>query len=397
MADLDGVCDGCFAEVAARLSGNLDAGDELGASIAVMVDGESVVDLWGGWADRGRTAPWRRDTITNVWSCTKTVSSLAALLLVERQLLDVDAPAPPRPKPLRNPTRSLDQAPGGPVLAGVRSTRQGGRAGPARALAHLRRLGVGPAGDVADVCHVPEAAARLAAQAPWWPPGTASGYHLLTYGHLVGELVRRIDGRTLGRFVAEEIAGPLGADFHIGLPDSESGRVADVVPPPLRSGDLAGADPDGVAMRTSTGPLGGAEEAWRPEWRRSEIGAANGHGNARSLARIHSVIACGGTLDGVRLLSPRTVDLIFRQQTDGPDLVLGTHLRFGIGFGLPSPAMPCLPSGRICFWTGWGGSVVVIDTGRRAAISYVMNSMGTGLLGSERTAQYVKAAFAALD
>ncbi|MFF6952800.1 serine hydrolase domain-containing protein [Streptomyces iakyrus] len=378
MAEPDGVCDGRFAEVAARLSGNLDAGDELGASIAVMVDGEPVVDLWGGWADRGRTAPWRRDTITNVWSCTKTVTSLAALLLVERQLLDVDAPV------ARYWPEFAARGKEGVLVRHVLS-HTSGVSGWDRPVT------------VADVCDVPAATARLAAQAPWWPPGIASGYHLLTYGHLVGELIRRIDGRTLGRFVAEEIAGPLGADFHIGLPDSESGRVADVVPPPLRSSDLAGADADGVAMRTFTGPSGGAEEAWRPEWRRAEIGAANGHGNARSLARLHSVIACGGTLDGVRLLSPRTIDLIFRQQTDGPDLVLGTHLRFGIGFGLPSPAMLCLPPGRICFWTGWGGSVVVIDTGRRATISYVMNKMGTGLLGSERTAQYVKAAFAALD
>ncbi|MFF5979293.1 serine hydrolase domain-containing protein [Streptomyces olindensis] len=378
MADPDGTCDERFAELAARLSENLDAGDELGASIAVVVDGQPVVDLWGGWTDQDRTTPWRRDTITNVWSCTKTVTSLAALLLVERGLLDVD----------------------GPVARYWPEFAARGKEGVL--VRHLLSHTSGVSGwdrpvTVADVRDVPAATARLAAQAPWWPPGTASGYHLLSYGHMVGELVRRTDGRTLGRFVAEEIAGPLGADFHIGLPDSEFGRVADVVPPPFRSSDLAAADPDGVAMKTFTGPLGGAEESRLPEWRRAEIGAANGHGNARSLARIHSVIACGGTLDGVRLLSPRTIDLIFRRQTDGPDLVLGAHLRFGIGFGLPSPAVPYLPPGRICFWTGWGGSVVVIDTERRAAIAYVMNRMGTGLLGGDRTTQYVKAAFAALD
>jgi CubicO group peptidase (beta-lactamase class C family) len=377
MADLDGVCDERFAEVAARLSRNLDAGDELGASITVTVDGEPVVDLWGGWADQDRTAPWRRDTITNVWSCTKTVTSLAALMLVERGLLDVDAPV----------TRYW------PEFAA--------RGKEGVLVRHLLSHTSGVSGwdrpvTVADVLNVPASTDRLAAQAPWWPPGTASGYHLLTYGHLVGELVRRTDGRTLGRFVAEEIAGPLGADFHIGLPDSEFGRVCDVVPPPWRPSDLAGADPHSVAAKTVTGPVGGAEESWRSEWRRAGIGAAGGHGNARSLARIHSVIACGGTLDGVRLLSSRTIDLNFRQQTDGLDLVLGMHLRFGLGFGLPSPAVPFLPPGRICFWTGWGGSVVVIDTERRAAITYVMNSMGTGLLGQGRTAQYVKAAFAAL-
>lgn len=378
MADLHGVCDEPFAEVAARLSENLGTGDELGASVAVLVDGEPVVDLLGGWADPARTAPWRRDTITNVWSCTKTVTSLAALLLVERGRLDVDAPV------ARYWPEFAARGKEGVLVRHVLS-HTSGVSGWDRPVT------------VADVLDVPASTARLAAQAPWWPPGTSSGYHLLTYGHLVGELVRRIDGRTLGHFVAGEITGPLGADFHIGLADSESARVAAVVPPPLRSSDLAGADPNGVAMKTFTGPLGGADASWRPEWRRAEIGAANGHGNARSLARIQSVIACGGTLDGVKLLSPRTIDLIFREQTDWPDLVLGAHLRFGVGFGLPSPAVPYLPPGRLCFWTGWGGSVVVIDTERRAVISYVMNSMGTGLLGSERTAQYVESAFAALD
>ncbi|WP_372443701.1 serine hydrolase domain-containing protein [Streptomyces adelaidensis] len=197
MADLHGVCDEPFAELAARLSGNLDTGDELGVSIAVLVDGKPVVDLWGGWADQGRTAPWRRDTITNVWSCTKTVTSLAALLLVERQLLDVDAPV----------------ARYWPEFAA--------RGKEGVLVRHLLSHTSGVSGwdrpvTVADVLDVPVSTARLAAQAPWWPPGTASGYHLFNYGHLLGELVRRIDGRTLGRFVAEEIAGPLGADFHIG-------------------------------------------------------------------------------------------------------------------------------------------------------------------------------------
>ncbi|MFJ7012539.1 serine hydrolase domain-containing protein [Streptomyces albogriseolus] len=378
MADLEGTCDARFADVADLLADNLASGEDLGASIAVTVDGRPVVDLWGGWADQEQVTPWRRDTITNVWSCTKTVTSLAALVLVERGLLDLDAPV----------ARYWPQF----AAQGKEGVR----------VRHLLSHTSGVSGwerpvTVADVLDVPASTARLAAQTPWWPPGTASGYHLLNYGHLVGELVRRIDGRTLGRFVAEEITGPLGADFHIGLPDHEFDRVADVLPPPPRPVGLAGADPDGVAMKTFTGPMGGADESWHPEWRRAEIGAANGHGNARSLARIHSVIACGGTLDGVRLLSSRTIDAIFQQQSDGPDLVLGAHLRFGIGFGLPSPAVPYLPQGRICFWTGWGGSVVVIDTERRAAIAYVMNRMGAGQLGSARTAQYIEAAFAALD
>ncbi|MET8978103.1 serine hydrolase domain-containing protein [Streptomyces sp. NPDC004539] len=373
MAELGGAYDARFAKLAESLAASLDTGEELGASVAVTVDGEPVVDLWGGWTDVDRTEPWRRDTITNVWSCTKTVTALAALVLVERGLLDVDAPV----------------ARYWPEFAA--HGKEGVRV--RHVLAHTSGVSGWEAPvTVADILDVPAATARLAAQAPWWTPGTASGYHLLDYGHLVGELVRRADGRTLGRFVAEEITGPLGADFHIGLADTEFGRVADVVPPP----DVV---PDGlgdVALKTFTGPLGEAREAWGARWRRAEIGAANGHGNARSLARVHSVLACGGALDGVRLLSPRTAGLAFRTESDGIDLVLGARLRFGLGFGLPSPAVAYLPRGRICFWTGWGGSVVVVDAGRRAVISYVMNRMGTGLLGSERTSRYVGAAFEGL-
>jgi CubicO group peptidase (beta-lactamase class C family) len=172
------------------------------------------------------------------------------------------------------------------------------------------------------------ATSRMAGQAPWWPPGTASGYHALNYGHLVGELVRRISGKPLKQFVAEEIAGPLGADFQIGAADSDWDRISPVIPPPPLPFDFAALDPASVTVRTLTGPLAPAETANTPGWRRADIGAANGHGNARSVARIMSVVARGGEVDGIRLLSCGTIDLIFREQQNGIDLVLG----------LPSPA-----------------------------------------------------------
>ena len=377
MTDISGVCDERFADLRALFAKNIDAGDELGGSLVVDVGGVPLVDIWGGWTDRQQTRPWQRDTISNVWSCTKTVTALAALVLVERGLLEIDAPV----------ARYWPEF----AAAGKEDVRV------RHVLSHTSGV---PAWDqpvtMEDVYDSHTAAARLAAQAPWWTPGTASGYHLLNYGHLVGELIRRVDGRTLGRFVVEEIAGPLDADFHIGLPDSEVDRVADIVPPQRTSIDPSAPDPDNIRLRTFTGPWVDARESLTPAWRRAEIGAANGHGNARSLARIQSVVACGGAVEGVRLLSPETIALIFQPQSDGPDLVLGAHVRFGIGYGLPSPAVPYIPQGRVCFWPGFGGSIVVVDTERRTTISYVMNKMGAGLLGSDRTIAYVNEVYTAL-
>ena len=216
--------------------------------------------------------------------------------------------------------------------------------------------------------------ALLAAQAPWWEPGTASGYHMLTYGHLIGEVIRRITGQRLGEFLAAHVAGPLGADFHIGLPPAEFPRVANVVPPPASPTmpvfDPAQLDPNSVAFKTWTNP------AMRPlhecscteRWRRADIGAANGHGNARSVARLQSAVACGGEVDGIRLLSPQTIDRIFEVQSNGIDLVIGIPLKFGVGYSLT-------PEGRVCAWGGTGGSTVIIDVDRRITFAYVMNKM----------------------
>ena len=212
--------------------------------------------------------------------------------------------------------------------------------------------------------------ALLAAQAPWWEPGTASGYHALNYGHLIGEVIRRITGQRLGEFFAAHIAGPLGADFHIGLPPSEFHRVANVVPAPAPS-DPPQLDPNSVAFKTWTNPTMPLECTWTERWRRADIGAANGHGNARSVARLQSAVACGGEVDGVRLLSPRTIDRIFEVQSNGIDLVIGTPFKIGVGYGL-------LPEGRVCCFGGMGGSLVIIDVDRRITFAYVMNKMAPG-------------------
>jgi CubicO group peptidase (beta-lactamase class C family) len=378
MDDVNGTCDKRFGAVRDALARNLDSGEELGASLAVDIDGDLVVDLWGGFRDQARTVPWTEDTITNVWSSTKTVTSLAALMLVDRGELDADAPV----------------ATYWPEF-GVRGkqdilVRQ--------LMSHCSGVsGLDQPAVVEDLYDWERATSRMAAQAPWWPPGTASGYHASNYGHLVGELVRRVSGKTLRQFVAEEIAGPLGADFQIGAAERDWGRIADVVPPPPLPIDLAAIDPDSPAVKTLTGPAIAAEVANTPGWRRADIGASNGHGNARSVARVMSVVACGGQVDGVRLLGRETIDLIFREQVNGIDVVLGIPLRWGIGYGLPRPdVIPWVPDEKICFWGGWGGSVIAMDTSRRMTVSYMMNKMGSGIAGSSRGNEYGQAIYDAV-
>jgi CubicO group peptidase (beta-lactamase class C family) len=202
----------------------------------------------------------------------------------------------------------------------------------------------------------------------------------------------------LGAFFAKEVAGPLGADFHIGLDPKHFGRVTNVVPPPAMPVDMSAIDPNSPAMKTFTGPALDATWAWTDAWRKADIGAANGHGNARSVARVQSIVSNGGEVDGVRLLSPKTIDLIFHEQANGTDLVLGLPARFGIGYGLPLAAgVPFLPEGRKCWWGGWGGSVCINDIDNRMTVTYMMNRMsGDGTMGDTRGAGIVQAAYAAI-
>jgi CubicO group peptidase (beta-lactamase class C family) len=378
MADIQGICDERFEAVRRQLQQNVDSGAELGASIVLDLDGEIAVDLWGGYADEGRTRPWDRDTITNVWSTTKTVTSLAALMLVDRGELDVDAPV----------ARYWPEfAAAGKQDVLVRHL-----------LSHTSGVsGLDQPAVVEDLYDWEKSTSRFAAQAPWWAPGTASGYHALNFGHLVGEVLRRITGTTLKQFIAEEIARPLGADFQIGAVESDWGRIAPVIPPPPLPFDLEALGMDSPVVKTFTGPPADASNANTAAWRQADIGAANGHGNARSVARILSVISRGGAVDGIRLLRPETIELIFQEQSNGVDLVLGMPFRFGIGYGLPVlVTLPYVPDEKICFWGGWGGSVIIMDVGRRMTISYMMNKMGAGIVGSDRSEQYVRAIYDAL-
>lgn len=375
MADVHGSCEERFAALREVLSTQLDSGADLGASVAVDVEGEMVVDIWGGWCDEEETTPWSRDTITNVWSTTKTMTNLSALVLAERGLIDLDAPV-------------------------ARYWPEFGANGKERVLVkHVMSHTSGvPAWEQPvvweDIYDWDRSTSMLAAQRPWWEPGTASGYHMLNQGHLVGEVIRRVTGRGLKQFFAEEVAGPLGADFSIGVSAENEHRVAPIVPMPDMPFDLEAMGVDSPAVKTFTGPVPDIPAALTEGWRRADIGAANGHGNARSVARVQSVVANGGTVDGVTLLSPKTIDRIFEEQSNGVDLVLGLPLRFGIGYALPLPAVfPYIPEGRVCFWGGAGGSMIIVDCDRRMTVSYMMNKMQAVLVGNATAEAVIRTAY----
>lgn len=374
MTEVHGTCEPAFEGVRAALAANLEAGKDVGASAAVTVDGRLVADVWGGFTDESGSVPWERDTIINVWSTTKTMAALSLLLLVDRGEVDVDAPvATYWPEFKANGKEDV-------------------------AVRHLMSHTAGLSGwqepmTGADLYDWEKATSLLAAQAPWWEPGTASGYHAITQGYLVGEVVRRVSGQTIGSFFRAELAEPLGADFHIGLPAEHDERVARVIPPPpLVPGAI---DPDSIAIRTLSNPPLSAEQSWEEAWRRAEIPAAGGTGNARSVATVQSVLASGGEVNGRRFLSEETCNLVFREQCNGTDLVLGVPLRHGIGYGLPGERIP-LPNPRTCFWGGWGGSLIIVDLDARMTVAFVMNRMGEGTLGDDRGATVLLAAYGAL-
>ncbi|MFD3498387.1 serine hydrolase domain-containing protein [Streptomyces sp. NPDC058676] len=343
MADIQGSYDDLFTAVPSALAALLDEGD-VGASVAVFVDGEPVVDVWGGFADADRTVPWERDTIVNVWSVTKTMTALCALLLADRGELDPDAPV----------ARYWPEfAAAGKEKVLVRHL-----------LAHTAGLPDWE-GTVDELYDWPSATARLAGQAPRWEPGTAAGYHSITQGFLVGEVVRRITGRSVGEYFAEEVAGPLGADFHMGLPAEHDHRVALTVPPPSRDEDYTASAPAGDAHPTA-GTRIRVRDGNSVAWRRAQIPAASGFGNARSVALVQSVMACQGAARGVRLLSQAGCERAWVEQFSGDDRILGMPARYGLGYGL---------FGNTYGWGGWGGSLVMIEPEGRMAVAYVTNQM----------------------
>ncbi|MYG98338.1 MAG: beta-lactamase family protein [Acidimicrobiaceae bacterium] len=366
--EVQGICKPGFEAVRDAFEANFAEGLEIGAAAAVTVDGEFVVDIWGGDADTDGT-PWQRDTIVNVYSTTKTMAAICMLMLADRGELDFDAPvAQYWPEFAQNGKESV-------LVSHV--------------MAHTAGVpGFDPPLTTIEQLYDLEAVAdNLAAQAPWWQPGTASGYHAISQGNLQGEILYRITGRRMADWFRTEVAEPLGADFWMSVPASEDHRVGALVPP-VFSGDkltINGQDvsADSIAVRALlSAPMTATEPATR-EWRAAEIPAAGGFGNARSVARIHAALACSGTLDGVRLMSEAGVRRALEEQTDGIDQVLMVRLRHGLGFGFQLGETFTTEPGQM-FWGGWGGSLAAIDLDARLSVAYVMNRMDADLMGDMR-------------
>ncbi|HYN94942.1 MAG TPA: serine hydrolase domain-containing protein [Pilimelia sp.] len=361
-----------FPAVDAAFSENLSGGADVGASFCVTVEGATVVDLWGGYADEARTRPWLADTIVGVYSTTKTMTALTALLVADRGELDLQSPV------ARYWPEFRAAGKGAVTVAQLMSHSAG--------LCGWREPMTGQ-----DLYDWEKATALLAAQEPFWAPGTASGYHAMTYGYLVGEVVRRITGRSLGTVFREEIAAPLGADFHIGLPSSEDGRVAELIPPP--GPPPMGGDGDTELRRNVAGNPELAVAVTRTrEWRGAEIPAVGGIGHARAVAEIHAILANGGVAKGRRFLSEAGCRRALEPQIEGVDLILGVPMRFGLGFALDTGFMP---HPNTLYWGGYGGSLAIIDMDARTTIAYAMNKMSGTTTGDERALGLAMAFWAA--
>jgi CubicO group peptidase (beta-lactamase class C family) len=373
---IEGFCDERFARVRDAFEANFTERGDVGACFAVTLEGEYVVDLWGGHQDAARSRPWVEDTIINVYSTTKTMTFLCALMLADRGELDLEAPIA---------DYWPEFAAGGKeqVLVKHFLSHSAGLPG------FSRNLSAGELYDW-DLC-----CTDLAGQSPWWTPGSQSGYHAITQGYLIGELVRRITGRSIGTYFREEIAGPLGADFHIGVDPGDFSRVADLLEA-VETAPILEADPESIPGRVFGGLDITPETTASAGWRQAEIPAANGHGNARSVVRAQTPLANGGKAFGVELLSAAGCARALEAQTDGEDLVLGLPIRFAMGYALPTDAVPVSPNANTLWWGGAGGSTIAVDTDAHLCFSYVMNQMDNYIVGDPRGTSLAAAVYDSL-
>jgi CubicO group peptidase (beta-lactamase class C family) len=370
----DSLCPPRFAAVREAFAANFDAGLELGARFALAIDGEIVVDLMGGFADRAQTRPFAADTLTPVFSTTKAMAALMIARLVSAGRLDDEATV-----------ASLWPAFAAEGKAALTV---------AQALSHQGGLcGLPGPMEASDWLDWDAICDRLAAMAPLWPPGTASGYHPVTFGYLAGEIFRRVDGRTLGLALHEDIAGPLGLDLWIGLPDAEHARVAEMRRPPAMPDLGPLTEPKRLAFFTKWASPGGVSPA---AYRRAEIPSANGHATAPALARMMAILACDGRLDGREILAPGVAAGAAAQRIAGRDLVLPYDMSWGAGF-IRNEGLWLYGPGEATFGhSGWGGSCAFADPQRRLSGAYVMNRQSADLIADSRSRRLIEAAYASV-
>ncbi|MDP2008579.1 MAG: serine hydrolase domain-containing protein [Phenylobacterium sp.] len=374
MTEIFGTCAPAFYAVREAFEANFARGEELGARFSLVRKGEVLVDLWAGFADRQRRQPFSDTTLTSIFSSTKAIAALLIARLVDAGKLDY-----------------------GQTVASVwPEFAANGKAAITVEQAMSHQAGLSGFPDPMEpslwfdwnaIC------AKLAAMAPLWPPGTASGYHPVTFGYIAGEIFRRVDGRTMGTALREDLAVPFGLDLWIGLPDAEDGRAADMQRPkgPAKFGEINEATR--AAFLTPWSSAGGRGQA---EWRRTEIPSANGHATALALARLFGALADDGWLDGEVILSPALIAEASRERIGGQDLVLPFEMSWGAGFMRNAPVKVWGPGEQTFGHSGWGGSCVFADPQTGLAGAYVMNRQSTDLIGDRRPKALIEAAYGSL-
>ncbi len=386
--EVQGSCDRRFLDLGEAFADNFRERDELGAALCVIVEGRTVVDIWAGWEDQACTRPWESDTLVDVFSVGKGMVALSLLVLVERGKVDLDAPVA-RYWP--------DFAARGKTSITAR-TLLGHRGG----LPAIRRSIPEPA--IYDWQLMTSA---LADQEPWWKPGDMHGYHVNTFGFLIGEIVRKVSGKTFGDFFRSEVAIPLDADFHFGLGVTEDPRIAEFVwSADKRRSRIGDVDPEpaesdtehAILLRcTYLNPpgLSGIGTVNTRRWRSAEIPSANGHANARATARVYSALASGRSANGIRLLAPELIEEATREVSSGTDFVLGRPTRFGLGFQLTQPERPLGPNPATFGHFGAGGSLGFADPDAQLSFGYTPNRAGSGWQ-DPRNKALIDAAYACL-
>jgi CubicO group peptidase (beta-lactamase class C family) len=374
---------------------SFDSGEEIGAAVSFVLDGQCVVDLWGGHYDLARTREWEPDTLVNVYSTTKGMTALCANQLIERGLLDVEAPV------ARYWPEFAAGGKQGITLRWLLSHKAG--------LCAVREPQ--PKNSLYDWDRM---CAALASQEPWWTPGEGHGYHAFTFGFLVGEVVRRVTGESLGTYFRKNIAQPLGADFHIGLGAENDARTSDMYgvhignkPGPLRrpidSEEFAEVarlmrDPTSMQAAAFLNPPQDRNAVNTREWRAAEIPAVNGHGTARALARIYGALARGGAIDGVRILQPETIARATTEEASGPERLFcgAVPMRFGLGFTLSDDThryARLSPNRRSFGHAGGGGSLGMADPQAGIGFGFTMNNMQASIVSAGATATVLIDAF----
>lgn len=377
-----GNCEPRSAAVRLAFEENFRQLGDIGAAVAIYHHQKPVIDLWGGYADNKQGKPWQKDTIVNVWSTTKALVALCALRLVDQGKLLLDAP-------VADYWPEFAQAGKEQLPVRYLLNHQAGLAALTEPL---------PTAAIFDWARMTQA---IAQQRPWWTPGTAHGYHPATFGWLVGEVVRRVSGKQIGLFLQDEIARPLGIDFLIGFGDEEDHRVATVVEQgaleqhPAETGEAI--DPDSLLAKLSNPSVDDFSIFNSRAWRAAEIPAANGTTNARALARLYGALACGGTIDGIQVLSRDLLKEATAVSSEGRDQVFGFHSCIGLGFALNRPAGFMGPNATAFGHPGYGGSIGFADPTAGIGFGFVTNSIPANSGQDQRVAKLIRALYQSLE